>query len=156
MGSTLGQQALHMGKVQKLSFLLLPNAFPFLSGSAEPKSRGELCKQGPEHLLRVTDMKFPPKKTLEQQAEVGQANRATRAERVPPASRGEKEGTELCWGGWGPPQRTAAIVVVEHEHGEARAAPVQRHGPGGPRRAAAGFQMSAPLAHPRLLIPDFV
>lgn len=67
-------------------------------------------------MLCVTTMKFPPKKTSEQQAEVGHANSAMRAERVPPASQGEREGTELCWGGWSPPPITTAIVILEYIH----------------------------------------
>lgn len=58
-------------------------------------------------------MRFPPK-TSEQQAEVGHANSAIRPEHVPAVSQGELECMELCWGGWGPLQVTAVIVILEY------------------------------------------
>lgn len=62
-------------------------------------------------------VRLPPKSS-EQQAEVGHANSAIRAELVPPASEGELERTGLCWGGWGPPQITTVIVILEYIHRE--------------------------------------
>lgn len=71
-----------------------------------PASKGlSICCVSPAPGIREV---FP--KILEQRQRWGSASRA---ERVPAVSQGEKEHTELCWGGWGPPQITAAIGILE-------------------------------------------